>query len=113
MSWPAFRTKIRYALSHYPRRLVERRACCPRERANRMSKTINYGCEKRRNVQRVVFGGEPAGTRTQGPRLKRAMLYRLSYRLTERRARILPPTLGLCLARTIGRPLFSLSRLLG
>ena len=26
--------------------------------------------------------GEPAGTRTQGPRLKRAMLYRLSYRLT-------------------------------
>jgi integrase len=39
--------------------------------------------------------GEPAGTRTQGPRLKRAMLYRLSYRLTERRARILPPTLGL------------------
>lgn len=27
--------------------------------------------------------GEPAGTRTQGPRLKRAMLYRLSYRLTE------------------------------
>ena len=37
--------------------------------------------------------GEPAGTRTQGPRLKRAMLYRLSYRLTERRARILPPTI--------------------
>ena len=28
--------------------------------------------------------GEPAGTRTQGPRLKRAMLYRLSYRLTIR-----------------------------
>ncbi len=27
--------------------------------------------------------GEPAGTRTQGPRLKRAMLYRLSYRLTQ------------------------------
>ncbi len=26
--------------------------------------------------------GEPAGTRTQDPRLKRAMLYRLSYRLT-------------------------------
>ena len=25
--------------------------------------------------------GEPPGTRTQGPRLKRAMLYRLSYRL--------------------------------
>ena len=29
------------------------------------------------------------------------MLYQLSYRLTERRARILPPTLGLCLARTM------------
>ncbi len=29
------------------------------------------------------FIGEPAGTRTQGPRLKRAMLYRLSYRLTQ------------------------------
>lgn len=26
--------------------------------------------------------GESAGTRTQGPRLKRAMLYQLSYRLT-------------------------------
>ncbi len=44
-----------------------------------------------------AWDGEPAGTRTQGPRLKRAMLYRLSYRLTERRARILPPTLSLCL----------------
>src|SRR5688500_14490271 len=31
---------------------------------------------------RVELFGEPAGTRTQGPRLKRAMLYRLSYRLT-------------------------------
>ena len=31
--------------------------------------------------------GEPAGTRTQGPRLKRAMLYRLSYRLTVRMRR--------------------------
>ncbi len=29
--------------------------------------------------------GEPAGTRTQDPRLKRAMLYRLSYRLPEQR----------------------------
>lgn len=27
--------------------------------------------------------GEPAGTRTQDPRLKRALLYRLSYRLTD------------------------------
>src|SRR5262245_41338428 len=45
-----------------------------------------------------VINGEPAGTRTQGPRLKRAMLYRLSYRLTEQRGRILPPTFGLCLA---------------
>jgi hypothetical protein len=27
--------------------------------------------------------GEPAGIRTQDPRLKRAMLYRLSYRLTD------------------------------
>ena len=43
--------------------------------------------------------GEPAGARTRDPRLKRAMLYQLSYRLTERRARILPPTLVLCLAR--------------
>ena len=30
----------------------------------------------------LLKSGEPAGTRTQGPRLKRAMLYRLSYRLT-------------------------------
>ena len=30
----------------------------------------------------LIDFGEPAGTRTQGPRLKRAMLYRLSYRLT-------------------------------
>ena len=51
-------------------------------------------------VLSTVRNGEPAGTRTQDPRLKRAMLYRLSYRLTERRARILPPTLGLCLACT-------------
>jgi hypothetical protein len=29
------------------------------------------------------------------------MLYRLSYRLTERRARILPPTLSLCLDHTL------------
>ncbi len=34
------------------------------------------------NVLSLVTRGEPAGTRTQGPRLKRAMLYRLSYRLT-------------------------------
>lgn len=33
-------------------------------------------------TQRDKRDGEPAGTRTQGPRLKRAMLYRLSYRLT-------------------------------
>ena|GEM_PF-6212730 len=33
-------------------------------------------------VLSLVQSGEPAGTRTQGPRLKRAMLYRLSYRLT-------------------------------
>ena len=36
----------------------------------------------RGGVTGVLKGGEPAGTRTQGPRLKRAMLYRLSYRLT-------------------------------
>ena len=30
-----------------------------------------------------MFNGEPAGIRTQDPRLKRAMLYRLSYRLTD------------------------------
>ena len=35
--------------------------------------------------------GEPAGTRTQGPRLKRAMLYLLSYRLTSRRRRDAEP----------------------
>lgn len=33
----------------------------------------------------LLKDGEPAGTRTQGPRLKRAMLYRLSYRLTQER----------------------------
>jgi hypothetical protein len=46
----------------------------------------------------LLKNGEPAGTRTQDPRLKRAMLYQLSYRLTER-TRILSPTLGLCLDR--------------
>ena len=30
----------------------------------------------------LILNGEPAGIRTQDPRLKRAMLYRLSYRLT-------------------------------
>ena len=41
--------------------------------------------ETRCTVLQLVDGcGEPAGTRTQGPRLKRAMLYRLSYRLTIR-----------------------------
>jgi hypothetical protein len=34
------------------------------------------------SAEHIVLFGEPAGTRTQGPRLKRAMLYRLSYRLT-------------------------------
>lgn len=34
-------------------------------------------------AEAIDLFGEPAGTRTQGPRLKRAMLYRLSYRLTE------------------------------
>ena len=43
--------------------------------------------------------GEPAGGRTQDPRLKRAMLYQLSYRLTERRMGILALTIGLCLER--------------
>ena len=33
-------------------------------------------------VLSTVRSGEPAGTRTQDPRLKRAMLYQLSYRLT-------------------------------
>ena len=31
-----------------------------------------------RGVYRLDLSGEPPGTRTQGPRLKRAMLYRLS-----------------------------------
>ena len=57
--------------------------------------------------------GEPAGTRTQDPRLKRAMLYQLSYRLTERRARIVPPTLSLCLDRNERRPFFGLFSLFG
>jgi hypothetical protein len=34
------------------------------------------------------------------------MLYRLSYRLTERRARILPPTLSLCLVGSERRTFF-------
>jgi hypothetical protein len=35
-------------------------------------------------MQKLLIGnGEPAGIRTQDPRLKRAMLYRLSYRLTD------------------------------
>ena len=51
-------------------------------------------------IRNLLIYGEPAGARTRDPRLKRAMLYQLSYRLTERKARILPPTLSLCLART-------------
>ena len=31
----------------------------------------------------LLMYGEPAGGRTQDPRLKRAMLYQLSYRLTQ------------------------------
>ena len=38
-----------------------------------------------RTISKSAKFGEPAGTRTQDPRLKRAMLYRLSYRLTEAR----------------------------
>ena len=70
-------------------------------------------CESEHSRKYLILYGEPAGARTRDPRLKRAMLYQLSYRLTERRARILPPTLGLCLARSIKRPLFGLSRLFG
>ncbi len=66
---------------------------------------MSYGLSYERPAVAVgdpnyLKNGEPAGTRTQGPRLKRAMLYRLSYRLTSRNARILPPTLSLCLAHT-------------
>ena len=35
-----------------------------------------------RGFRNPLIYGEPAGTRTQDPRLKRAMLYRLSYRLS-------------------------------
>ena len=48
---------------------------------------------------KLLKTGEPAGARTRDPRLKRAMLYQLSYRLTEERGGILPLTIGLCLAR--------------
>jgi hypothetical protein len=44
---------------------------------------------------RLTETGEPAGARTRDPRLKRAMLYQLSYRLTERKVGILSPTIGL------------------
>ncbi len=48
---------------------------------------LSYGLSYKRPAVAVADPnllncGEPAGTRTQGPRLKRAMLYRLSYRLT-------------------------------
>ena len=48
---------------------------------------MSYGLSYERTAVEVgdpnlLKSGEPAGTRTQGPRLKRAMLYRLSYRLT-------------------------------
>ena len=73
-----------------------------RDAVNRLEKGYGLvdGLADERLVTKVVGAnyaenGEPAGTRTQDPRLKRAMLYRLSYRLTERRARSLPPTLGL------------------
>ena len=47
---------------------------------------LSYGLSYERSAVAVgdpnsLKNGEPAGTRTQGPRLKRAMLYRLSYRL--------------------------------
>ena len=64
-----------------------------------VTKTVTNEIPKEHEAHKSLGrSGEPAGTRTQGPRLKRAMLYRLSYRLTVRRVRILPPTLGLCLA---------------
>ena len=47
----------------------------------------------------LLRSGEPAGTRTQGPRLKRAMLYRLSYRLNPIRKdakRMLSPRRDAC-----------------
>lgn len=60
---------------------------------------VRERCSESNNARKgLIVTGEPAGTRTQGPRLKRAMLYRLSYRLTEKKAQILPPTLSLCLA---------------
>ena len=59
---------------------------------------VERSCKSNNSLKLWIISGEPAGTRTQGPRLKRAMLYRLSYRLTEKKARILPPTLSLCLA---------------
>ena len=66
----------------------------------------------------AVKYGEPAGPRTQDPRLKRAMLYQLSYRLTEWKVRILPLTIDLCLERKLiayrarGRVLSGLRRIM-
>ena len=45
---------------------------------------FQWSWESEHSRKFLIVNGEPAGTRTQGPRLKRAMLYRLSYRLTER-----------------------------
>ncbi len=46
-------------------------------------------------MRNLLIYGEPAGGRTQDPRLKRAMLYQLSYRLTERRMGIVALTISL------------------
>ncbi len=57
--------------------------------------SFEWSCESEHSRKSLILYGEPAGARTRDPRLKRAMLYQLSYRLTLRSAWILPPSLGL------------------
>jgi hypothetical protein len=68
---------------------------------------MSYGLSHERPAALVVGAnylknGEPAGTRTQDPRLKRAMLYQLSYRLTEECADCIT-AFSLCLDRSMNR----------
>ena len=43
-----------------------------------VTETVTEEKATEEETQKLLKSGEPPGTRTQGPRLKRAMLYRLS-----------------------------------
>ena len=56
-----------------------REAVIKREKSYPLSYGVSYeGLAEAVGESKPLINGEPPGTRTQGPRLKRAMLYRLS-----------------------------------